>query len=73
VSSTSFLASSEVSRFPFSEAEKLKNIKIEAENLSLLELLKITNEQVTARAPKEEPVSTLKTKSEKKGAAGKRR
>lgn len=56
-----------------SEATKIKTIKVEADNLSLLELLKVTNEQVTARAPKEEPVSTLKTKSEKKGAVGKRR
>lgn len=55
------------------EAEKLKTIKIEAENLTLLELLRVTNEQVTARAPKEEPVSSLKTKSEKKGAGGARR
>ncbi|KAG5678565.1 hypothetical protein PVAND_008228 [Polypedilum vanderplanki] len=59
------------------ELSKLKTIKIEVDNLSLLELLQVTNQQVTARAPKEEPVSTLKTKSEKKssggGAAGKRR
>lgn len=57
----------------FLEAEKIKTIKIDAENLSLLELLKVTNEQVTKRAPKEEPVSTIKTKSEKKAAVGKRR
>ncbi|XP_070494486.1 large ribosomal subunit protein mL53 [Chironomus tepperi] len=55
------------------EATKIKTIKVEADNLSLLELLKVTNEQITARAPKEDPVSTLKTKSEKKGAVGKRR
>jgi hypothetical protein len=52
------------------ETEKLKTIKIEADNLSLLELLRLTNEQITARAPVEEKVSSLKTKSEKKGAAG---
>jgi hypothetical protein len=56
--------------FSFLEAEKIKTIKIEADNLSLLELLRLTNEQITSRAPKEEPVSSLKTKSEKKGAAG---
>lgn len=55
------------------EAAKLKTVKIEAENLSLLELLRITNEEITKRAPKEEPVSSLKTKSEKKSAAGGKR
>lgn len=55
------------------EAEKLKTITIDAKNLTLLELLKVTNEQVTARAPKEEVVSSLKTKSEKKAAGGRRK
>lgn len=57
----------------FVEAEKLKTITIDAKNLTLLELLKVTNEQVTARAPKEEVVSSLKTKSEKKAAGGRRK
>jgi hypothetical protein len=48
-------------------------VKINAENLSLLELLTVTNEQITKRAPKEEPVSSIKTKSEKKSAAGSKR
>lgn len=59
-------------KFLLVEAEKLKTVKIEVENLSILELLKITNEHITARAPKEEAVSSLKTKSEKK-AVGKKR
>lgn len=57
----------------FLEATKLKTIKIEADNLTFLELLQVTNQQVTARAPKDEPVSILKTKSEKKSAGGVRR
>lgn len=52
----------------------MKTLKIEADNLSVLELLKITNDHITSIAPLEEKVSTLKTKSEKKGAAsGKRK
>lgn len=54
----------------FLESAKLKTVKIDSENLSLLELLQVTNQHVTALAPKEDPVNTLKTKSEKKSAAG---
>lgn len=68
---SSFLSSASDSSFL--EAEKLKTIKVEADNLSYLELLRVTNEQVTARAPKDEPVKTLKTKSEKKSASGGKR
>lgn len=57
----------------FLEATKLKTIKIEADNFTFLELLRVTNEQVTERAPKDEPTSVLKTKSEKKSAGGVRR
>lgn len=63
----------QVVSFSFLEATKLKSVKIEADNLTYLELLRVTNEQVTARAPKEEPVKTLKTKSEKKSASGAKR
>lgn len=52
----------------FAAAEKLKKLQIQADNLTVLELLKITNEQVSSRAPKDEIVSSAKTKSEKKGA-----
>lgn len=54
--------------FHFAEKEQVKTVKINAENLTILDLLTVTNQQVSSRAPKEEPVSTLKTKSEKKGA-----
>ena len=57
-------------RLSILEAEKIKTIKIDSDNLTVLELLKVTNEQVSIRAPKEEPVKTIKTKSEKKSAAG---
>jgi hypothetical protein len=59
--------------FVLLEAEKVKTVKIDAKNLSVLELLQVTNEHISTRAPKEEPVSTIKTKSEKKGAAGAKR
>lgn len=48
-------------------------MKIDSENLTLLELLQITNQHITALAPKEDPVNTIKTKSEKKSAAGAKR
>jgi hypothetical protein len=57
----------------FLESEKVKTVKINVENLTTLELLQATNQEVSKRAPKEEPISTLKTKSEKKGAVGKKR
>ncbi len=56
----------------FLEASKLKTVKSEADNLTVLELLLVTNSQISRRAPKEEPVKTLQTKSEKK-SAGKRK
>lgn len=55
------------------EAEKIKTVHIDAKNLSVLELLQVTNEHITTRAPKEDPVSSIKTKSEKKGASGGKR
>lgn len=54
-------------------SEKLKRLKIQADNLTVLELLKITNEQVSLRAPKDEIAKSAKTKSEKKGGAVKRK
>jgi len=47
---------------------KLKNVTLNGENLTTLELLQLTNKYVSAYAPKEEPVNVVKTKSEKKGA-----
>lgn len=57
----------------FLAAVKLKTVIVASENLTLLELLQLTNKHITAIAPKEEPVSTLKTKSEKKSQAGGKR
>ncbi|KAG4072548.1 hypothetical protein HA402_004637 [Bradysia odoriphaga] len=54
------------------ETAKLKQIKIDADNLSSLELLQICNKYVTTLAPKEEPVNVVKTKSEKKAGTKKR-
>ncbi|CRL08435.1 CLUMA_CG021246, isoform A [Clunio marinus] len=55
------------------EAAKIKTVKIELENLSMLELLTATNQHISALAPKETVSSSLKTKSEKKRASGGRR
>lgn len=51
------------------ETSKLKEIKINSDNLNALELLQICNKYVTALAPKDEPVNVIKTKSEKKAGA----
>ncbi|XP_037052478.1 uncharacterized protein LOC119086006 [Bradysia coprophila] len=54
------------------ETSQLKQIKIDADNLTSLELLQICNKYVTKLAPKEEIVNVIKTKSEKKAGAKKR-
>jgi len=51
------------------EQSKLKEIKINSDNLNSLELLQVCNRYITTLAPKEEPVNTIKTKSEKKAGA----
>lgn len=53
------------------EQVKVKKINFNTENLSVLELLQLTNKFVTVHAPKDEPLNVVKTKSEKK--AGKKR
>lgn len=53
------------------EQVKVKKINFETANLSVLELLQLTNKFVTVHAPKEEALNVVKTKSEKK--AGKKR
>lgn len=57
--------------FPILAEAKLKEIKVDASNLNVLELIQLCNKYVSALAPKEEPVNVLKTKSEKKAAGGK--
>lgn len=53
------------------EQIKVKKVNFNTENLTALELLQLTNKLVTVHAPKEEPLTVVKTKSEKK--AGKKR
>lgn len=55
----------------FLEQAKLKKIEFKSENLSVLELLQLCNKYISAIAPKEEVITVLKTKSEKKASAGK--
>lgn len=54
-----------------SESSKLKEVKLDATNLTTLELIQLCNKYVSALAPKEEPVNTIKTKSEKKASGSK--
>uniref|UniRef100_A0A0K8TSA9 Large ribosomal subunit protein mL53 n=1 Tax=Tabanus bromius TaxID=304241 RepID=A0A0K8TSA9_TABBR len=55
------------------EQLKVKEIKFLTDNLTPLELLQLYNKHITVLAPKEEPVTILQTKSEKKSAVGARR
>lgn len=49
----------------------MKEVRVDATNLNVLELIQLCNKYVSALAPKEDPVNVLKTKSEKKAAGGK--
>ncbi|KAJ6647532.1 hypothetical protein Bhyg_02755, partial [Pseudolycoriella hygida] len=54
------------------ETSKLKDIRINSDNLNVLEILQVCNKYVSTLAPKEEPVNVIKTKSEKKAGAKRR-
>lgn len=58
------------SQYHEKESAQLKQVQLDATNLTTLELIQLCNKYVSALAPKDEPVNTLKTKSEKKASGG---
>lgn len=56
----------------FSELAGTNKVTVKSSNLTVLEILQIVNKHITPLAPKEQKVSVLATKSEKKKAGAKR-